>query len=140
MQPIPVQRFSAIFMALAVSALSGCGGNLAQVTGQVVENGEPVGLADGETVQIDFSTADNAYPPLALAAYAKGDGSFVVDMNDGTGRGLTPGKYKVRLNGEGTALKRKVNARLFKEPVTIEAVRGTPVRLTIDIAKGTISQ
>jgi hypothetical protein len=139
MRPIPVPRLSAVFLALAVLALSGCGGNLARISGQVVENGAPVQLTDGETVQIDFSTADNAYPPLALAAYAKSDGSFVVDMNDGTGRGLTPGKYKARLNGEGTALKRKVNPRLFKESVTLEATRDAPVRLTIDIATGTIS-
>src|SRR5262245_3462971 len=139
MQPVRVSRLTAVLIALAVSALPGCGGALARVTGQVVENGEPVRLADGETVQIDFSTADNAYPPLALAAYAKGDGSFVVDMNDGTGRGLTPGKYKVRLNGEGTALKRKANPRLFKESATIEAARDTPTRLTIDLATGTIS-
>jgi hypothetical protein len=139
MRPIPVPRLCAVFLALAVSALPGCGNNLARVTGQVVENGQPVQLTGGETVQIDFSTADNAYPPLALAAYAKGDGSFVVDMNDGTGRGLTPGKYKVRLNGEGTSLKRKINPRLFKESVTFEAARDTPARLTIDIATGTIS-
>jgi hypothetical protein len=139
MRPIPVPRLSAVLVALAVSALPGCGGDLARVTGQVVENGGPVRLADGETIQIDFSTADNAYPPLALAAYAKSDGSFVVDMNDGTGRGLTPGKYKVRLNSEGTALKRKVNPRLFKESVAIDAARDTPTRLTIDLATGAIS-
>jgi hypothetical protein len=139
MRPIPVPHLSAAVIALAVSALPGCGSDLARVTGRVVENGEPVRLADGETVQIDFSTADNAYPPLSLAAYAKSDGSFVVDMNDGTGRGLTPGKYKVRLNAEGTALKRKVNPRLFKEPVAVEAARDKPIRLTIDIASGTIS-
>ena len=140
MRPVRVSWLPAVSVALAVSALPGCGSPLARVTGQVVENGEPVRLAGGEAVQIDFSTADGAYPPLSLAAYARGDGNFTVDMNDGTGRGLTPGKYKVRLNGEGTTIKRKVNPRLFKESTSIEATRDAPVQLTIDIAKGTISQ
>jgi hypothetical protein len=140
MSSVRVSRLLAAGIALAVLVLSGCGGKLARITGQVVDNGEAVRLAEGETVQIDFSTADNAYPPLALAAYARSDGSFVVDMNDGTGRGLTPGKYKVRLNGEGASLKRKVNTRLFKESVTIEAALNRPVRLTIDLSSGAITR
>ena len=139
MRSLRVFRLSVVLIALGVSALPGCGGNLARVTGQLVEHGSPVRLAGGETVQIDFSTADNAYPPLALAAYARSDGSFVVDMNDGTGRGLSPGKYKVRLNGEGTVLQRKVNPRLFKGSVTIEAARERPVHLSIDLANGTFT-
>lgn len=130
-------------VALAVLALlpTGCGNeNLVRVTGQVVDNGEPVRLGAGESVQIDFLTADGAYPPLALGAYAQSDGSFAVDMNDGTGRGLPPGKYKVRLNGEGTTLNKKVNPQLFKETLVLEVAKGTSLRLTVDVAKGKITQ
>jgi hypothetical protein len=131
----------ALLSALALVALAGCGGsNLARVTGQVVENGAPVQLSPGESVQIDFATADGAYPPLALGVFVKKDGTFIADMNDGTGAGLRPGKYKVRLNGESTSIKKKVNPKLFKEAVTVEAGLGTPVRLTIDLTAGTISQ
>ena len=127
-------------LATLAAIASGCGGeNLVRVTGQVVENGEPVRLAAGESVQIDFLTADGAYPPLALGAYAKSDGSFAVDMNDGTGRGLPPGKYKVRLNGEGTSINKKVNPQLFKETLMLEVGKGASLRLTVDLAKGKIT-
>ena len=128
----------AALTALA-ALLTGCGGdNLVRVTGQVVENGAPVQLSEGQSVQVDFLTADGAYPPLSLNAYAKPDGSFAVDMNDGTGRGLPPGKYKVRLNGEGTSAGRKVNPRLFKEAAVLDVGKGTSLHLTVDLAKGTI--
>ena len=106
----------------------------------MVDNGEPVRLVEGESVQIDFQTADGAYPPLSLGAYAKKAGSCAVDMNDGTRRGLPPGKYKVRLNGEGTSLPKKVNPKLFKEGTTIEVEKGSSLHLTVDVAKGTITQ
>lgn len=129
----------AAVLAILATFLTGCGNNLVRVTGQVVENGEPVRLAEGESIQIDFLTADGAYPPLALGAYAKPDGSFAVDMNDGTGQGLSPGKYKVRLNNEGTSISKKVNPRLFKEAVTLEFGKGASFHLTVDLAKGTIT-
>jgi hypothetical protein len=59
-------------------------------------------------------------------------------MNDGKGRGLPPRKYKVRLNHEGTSVERKVNPRLFKEPVVLDVVKGVSLHLTVDLAKGTI--
>jgi hypothetical protein len=128
-----------VVLVLAWPGLTGCGNqDLVRVTGQVVEAGEPYRLADGETIQIDFSTADNAFPPLALGAFAKRDGSFVVDMNDGTGRGLPPGRYKIRLNREGTSLK-KANAKLFKEAHVLEVTRATSPHLTIDLSKGTVT-
>ncbi|HEY1379156.1 MAG TPA: hypothetical protein VGF55_20305 [Gemmataceae bacterium] len=131
----------ALLATLALLGPAGCAGsNLARVTGQVVANGVPVQLDQGESVQIDFATADQAYPPLALGVFAKKDGTFVADMNDGTGAGLRPGKYKVRLNGESTSVKAKVNPKLFKEAVVIDTAVGAPVRLTIDLAAGTITQ
>ena len=132
-------RGAAVVVLTVLSA--GCGNeNLVRVTGQVVENGAPVQLATGESVQIDFHTADGTYPPLALGAYAKPDGSFAVDMNDGTGRGLPPGKYKVRLNGEGTTLNKKVNPQLFKESLVLEVGKGASLHLTVDVAKGKVTQ
>jgi hypothetical protein len=123
---------------LASAALAGCGNsNLVRVTGQVVENGQEYRLAEGETIQIDFSTADQAYPPLSLGTFVKKDGAFVVDMNDGTGRGLPPGKYKIRLNRDGTSLRAKANPKLFKEAHTLEVGKGASVHLTIDLATGT---
>src|SRR5262249_718652 len=120
--------------------LAGCGKNdLVRVTGQVVENGKEYRLAEGETIQIDFSTADKAYPPLSLGTFVKRDGSFVVDMNDGTRRGLPPGKYKIRLNAGGTALKAKANPKLFKEAHTVEVQKGASPHLTVALAAGTVT-
>lgn len=131
----------ALFAAAALLAPAGCGrSDLARVTGQVVQNGAPVQLGPGESVQIDFATADQTYPPLALGVFVKKDGTFVADMNDGTGAGLRPGKYKVKLNGESTSVKAKVSDKLFKQPVVIDTAAGTSVHLTIDLAAGTISQ
>jgi hypothetical protein len=131
---------SALLAALALMTLFGCrGSDLTRVTGQVIEDGQPRQLSPGESIQIDFATADNAYPPLALGVFVRRDGTFVADMNDGTGAGLRPGKYKVKLNRESTSVK-KVNARLFKESYTLDAALGTPIRLTIDLTAGTISQ
>jgi hypothetical protein len=117
--------------------LTGCGSGLVRLTGQLVADGLPVRLGDGESVQLDFVTADGAYPPLNLGVYAKPDGSFAADMNDGTGRGLPPGKYKVKFNGEGTTLKRTVNPKLFKEAHPVEVTAGASLNLTVDLAKGT---
>jgi hypothetical protein len=126
--------------ALAGAALAGCGNsNLVRVTGQVVENGQEYRLAEGETIQIDFSTADQAYPPLSLGTFVKKDGSFAVDMNDGTGRGLPPGKYKVRLNADGTSRRAKVSPKLFKEAHALEVRKGASVHLTIDLATGAVT-
>jgi hypothetical protein len=121
-----------------LAALTGCGHNgLVTLTGQLEENGQAVRLEAGETVQLDFVTADGAYPPLNLGVYARPDGSFAVDMNDGTGNGLPPGKYKVKLNGEGTSIKKKVNPRLFKEAHLVHVSAEFQTYLTVDLANGT---
>jgi hypothetical protein len=132
-------NLAVVLIALLCPALAGCGGNLVRVTGQVVQDGEPYRLADGETIQIDFSTADGGYPPLALAAFVKKDGTFAVDMNDGSGKGLPPGRYKIRLDREGTSLKKKPSDKLFKEPYVLEVGKGTSPHLIVDLARGTVT-
>jgi hypothetical protein len=110
-----------------------------RVSGRVVQIGNDYRLGPGETVQIDFATADNAYPPLSLGAFVKPDGSFVVDMNDGTGRGLPPGTYKIQLKAEGTSLKAKANPKLSKKAYKLEVSQGASVHLTVDLATGAIT-
>jgi uncharacterized protein (DUF342 family) len=72
--------------------------------------------------------------------FVKKDGRFAADQNDGSGRGLPPGKYAVRLNRETTAVKKTINGKLFKDKHTIEVAAGRPVHLTIDVATGDITQ
>jgi hypothetical protein len=129
-------------LSLLVFALfvAGCGSKVVRVTGQVVENGQPAPLTDGECIQVDLVTVDAAGKlPLSIMTFVKPDGSFAADQNDGSGRGLPPGKYLVRLNRETTVVKKTVNAKLFKEGTSVEVAAGHPVRLTIDLATGTIS-
>jgi hypothetical protein len=131
----------ALLSALALAGLAGCGGgDLVRVTGQVEENGEPRRLDQGESIRIDFTTADDLSHPLSLGIFPKRDGSFAADMNDGSGKGLPPGRYKVKLNRESTSLKTKVNGKLFKESYPLEVAPGAQIRLTIDLAKGTIAR
>jgi len=126
----------ALLPAVAALALAGCGGgNLGRVTGQVVENGQPRALGPGGEYPDRFRPRPTTPTrPLALGVFVRRDGTFVADMNDGTGAGLRPGKYKLKLNRESTSI--KTNAKLFKESYTLEAAPGTPVRLTIDLGRG----
>jgi hypothetical protein len=106
----------------------------------VVENGEPRRLGQGEHIQVEFFTAGEAGRPLALGAFVNRDGRFAADLNDGSGRGIPPGQYQVRLNREGTKVSTKVNARLFKEWHPLEVAPGKPRHLTIDLAAGSIAE
>lgn len=127
-----------ILLALTLFT-TGCGSGLVRLTGQLEENGRPVALGGGETVQLDFASPDDALRPLILGVYAKPDGSFAADMNDGTGTGLPPGKYTVKLNREGTHLTRNSALSLFKGGHTVEVTHGGSVHLKVDLATGVIS-
>jgi hypothetical protein len=128
-------------VALALLACAGCSSNIVRVTGQVVENGHPSGLQTGECIQVDLVTVDSAGGlPLSIMTFVKKDGSFAADQNDGSGRGLPPGKYAVRLNRETTSVKKSISSALFKNSSVIEVAAARPVHLMIDLATGTITQ
>jgi hypothetical protein len=138
-----LRRAAALFGAVVLLSAAGCSsGNIVRVTGQVVENGQPYALQSGECIQIDLVTTPDsgAKVPLSLMTYSKKDGSFAADQNDGSGRGLPPGKYAVRLNRETTTLGKKAHPKLFKDAYTFELAAGKPVHLTIDLASGAIQQ
>jgi len=136
-----IVRLIKALVALALLATAGCGSNIVRVTGQIVANGQPTGLETGECIQVDLVTIDSAGGlPLSIMTFVKKDGRFAADQNDGSGRGLPPGKYAVRLNRETTAVKKTINGKLFKDKHTIEVAAGRPVHLTIDVATGDITQ
>ena len=61
-------KWLALLSALVALAASGCGGKFTRVTGQVVENGQPRSLHEGESVQVDFKTAEQSgavYRPVS---------------------------------------------------------------------------
>ncbi len=88
-----MRRMSRSRLLLALSALggltaAGCGGGRTQPKGQLLMNGEPYKLADGETVSITFSSLEPG--KTAASATVAQDGSFAVE-----GEGLQPGSYVV---------------------------------------------
>ena len=135
--PLP-RPLAAGLAALSCLALASCSSGLAKTTGQLVAGGSNQPLAAGESARVDFATADGSYPPLMLTVYVKKDGSFVADMNDGSGRGLRPGKYKVRLDRESTTVK-DVNPKLFKEDVPVDVQPSAATHLVVDLKAGTIT-
>jgi hypothetical protein len=135
-----VSKRSRYLPALALLVLSGYGGNLVRVTGQVVENGQPRRLEPGESVQVEFVTVGNSPRTLSLGIFPNRDGALSADQNDGTGAGIPPGQYKVRLNLEGASVKTKVAGKLFQESYALGVVPGKLVHLTIDLLAGTITE
>jgi hypothetical protein len=133
-----VKRLRPIAWLVVFGCMSGCSSGLVRLTGQVEDNGQPVRLNTGETLQLDFVSAAGASLPLNLGIPARPDGSFVADMNDGTGNGLPPGKYMVKLNRESTNMTRKLDAKLFKNEHSVDVVAGVTLHIKVDLTKGTI--
>ena len=77
------------FFALGGLAAVGCsGGGGAKPQGQLLMNGQPYKLADGETTSITFSSLEPG--KTAASANVTPDGAFVVQ-----GQGLNPGSYVI---------------------------------------------
>src|SRR5581483_4193009 len=77
-----------ILFALGGLTAAGCGAVSAKPKGQLLMNGQPYRLADGEKASISFSSLKPGM--TAASASAAQDGSFAVE-----GEGLQPGSYVV---------------------------------------------
>jgi hypothetical protein len=127
-----------LLAALALLSLAGCSGNV-RVTGQLVEDGQPYALPPGESLEVHLLSTDPAmYPPRDFLKMVDPDGRFTADQGDGSGRGLPPGRYKVKLRSETPAVKTKLQGKP-ELTAEFEAARGAPVHLTIDLGKRTIT-
>jgi hypothetical protein len=133
-------RAAVLGAALVCVSLTSCGNGYSRATGQIVQNGTAVQIPTGERVVFDIESVEGVYPAVAVMKYAKSDGSFVLDMNDGTESGLPPGKYKISVNEEQTELKGvKVNSKLFRGGGTFDLPQGGAVHVIVDIAAGTVT-
>jgi hypothetical protein len=73
-------------------ALSGCGNSLAQVSGQVTLDGQPLrGGKDGARVTVQFQPADGA--GVTAVGLADEDGNY--EIATGSQEGIPPGDYLV---------------------------------------------
>lgn len=165
MLPFRLQRKAAITATYVLLLVAiGCGRwDLGGVRGQVVSQGKPRGFTPLETMNLTFSTELNSIPRTYIAR-VKTDGTFVADLNDGSGRGIPFGTYKVGVDvgsviineaagpagSSGTAStpggdayptpSPSVVKRLRGAECTIEVTAGTPRMLVVDIDNGTIQE
>ena len=87
-----------MLLVILAAAAAGCGRrDLGFVRGQVVSNGGPRGFTLPEMMNVTFSM-DDAKIPRAYTTPVRADGSFQVDMNDGSGRGIPNGAYVVAID------------------------------------------
>ena len=145
--------------------LPGCGRrDLGAVTGVVLSDGKPRGFRVPESMRITFSNSDPKMP-LGFLTPVRENGSFTVDMNDGTGRGVPAGTYVVEIDvnslrmrpsgantgsgkpvgGEGDAddypqPSAAIISRLQKAKSSVTVTPGKSVRLVIDLDQGTITE
>lgn len=122
---------------MGVVVLSGCGKPLADVSGTVKKEGQP--LADADLVFAQEGQAERVF-------YASvKDGKFQVDY--GHDKGMPPGKYKITVtwylapNGKplpegeaGAELKTSGRARTFKKDLHREIADGK-ISLDLDVSK-----
>lgn len=146
-------------MLLAVAAV-GCGRtDLGNVRGRVVSNGEARGFQPPENMRITFTIEDSDIP-RTYAAAVQADGTFSIDMNDGSGRGIPNGTYAVAIDTNGLLMRApgavpsveqtegneyprpapEIVQKLKKATCRIEVTRRSVVNLTVDLSDGTITQ
>lgn len=147
-------------LAMLCAGVVGCGRmDLGHVRGEVVGNGERRGFQHPEMMNVTFSM-DDANIPRGYTTPVKADGTFSVDMNDGTGRGIPEGKYVVAIDVSGLLMKAPgaasktsqdggneyprpspdVIRRLKNAKCTIELKRRRNVYLVVDLDNGTIKE
>ncbi len=162
----PSFRQTTLVVAIClVFVLPGCGRrDLGAVTGVVLSDGKPREFRLPESMKITFSKSDPKMP-LGFLTPVRENGSFTVDMNDGTGRGIPAGTYVVEIDvnslrmrpsgtntgsgkpvgGEGDAddypqPSAAIMSRLQKAKGSVTVTPGKSVRLVIDLDEGTITE
>ena len=133
-------RLLTILFILGGLTASGCGGAV-KPKGQLLMNGQPYRLGDGEKVSISF-TPEQAGKTAASAAAAQ-DGSFEVQ-----GEGLQPGSYAISVistNSKAPGADRykdKFNND-FKgasSPLKVDVASGSAPSITIDLGARTVGK
>ena len=126
------------FLALAGLPLTGCGGSAAKPKGQVLQDGQPYKLADGEVVTITFTSTEGKGTASATVAQ---DGSFTVQ-----GEGLAPGSYTVNVISNLTKSKDQYADKFSgaftgpNDPLKVDIGPEASPTLDIDLGKKTVTK
>lgn len=155
-----VWRDVALALVLLAATGFGCGRtDLGYVGGQVVAGGSPRGFQSPENMRVTFSIEETGLPRSYIAC-VKADGSFSVDMNDGSGRGIPGGTYVVAIDTNGLLMRAtgagrapiqdegneypqpdpRMIRKLKNASCTVEVTPRKRIFLTVDLDAGTISE
>jgi len=126
---------------------AGCGTKGVKVEGKIVKDGQAYTVPQGESLSLSFNGKgpngeDRTYPATVTGS----DGTFVA--NGVEGKGVPPGKYQVQLNRTVTGSDPASLAKMATINREFTHINGKEVefttepvqKITIDIAKGTISK
>ncbi len=136
-------------LLLSIALLPGCGSEPpgVKVTGQLLKDGEVYTPPQGDNLSLSFSGKDaKGEPVVASATVDTSTGSFVV--HGPKGRGVPPGKYTVQVSLTSTSTDPASLAKMGQANKQFAPLNGKEIELsnapdqkiTIDIAKGTVSQ
>lgn len=136
-----MRGYSLLLMTLAfgpLALIAGCSRTHAQVSGRVVENGQPY-KHTGEMVQLVMSCDA---PSVTVAATVQPDGTFKFFGTEG--KGLSAGKYKLGINSDvesAPGVAKRIRAALpQKSLMEIDLAGGESLNLTIDLTKHALTR
>ena len=133
-------RLLTILLILGGLTAAGCGGAV-KPKGQLLMNGQPYQLGDGEKVAVSITPA-GAGKTAASAAVAQ-DGSFAVQ-----GEGLQPGSYAISVISTNS---KATGAEMYKDkfnnafngassPLKVDVESGSAPSITIDLGAKTVGK
>lgn len=148
-----------LLAVLFVPLIIGCGRrDLGGISGKVVSAGAARGFTPPESMSLVFVTR-NGNIPMSYSASVRPDGSFAVDMNNGTGRGIPQGAYDVTINVNDLLMRmpdarakneldqdydyprpsKEIKNRLARAKCSVTLKAGARLSLLVDLDAGSIT-
>jgi hypothetical protein len=129
--------------ALLVAGCGVAGQKGVTVTGQVLENGQPIKVLPAEEIMVGFS-AEAPAEKQATAAWATvkpEDGTFT--LSGPAGKGIPPGKYRVVVSSQLYQQSKDRFEAVFdqnKPPLTVDVGPESGQQFLIDVGKRTATK
>jgi hypothetical protein len=132
-------RLSTIVAICALLLLSGCSSNV-RVQGKVLNNGSPVVVDSGDTLNVGLRGTNSKGGAVVVPAKANNDGTFVAES-------VPPGKYQLVIgiasganDPAGLARNAELNKPFEVSRGRLECEISGPQNLTIDVGTGVITK